>query len=105
MAYEGPDRRIHEVYVTKNTEYHTRRGICVRVRNRDTGLWLEGHVAMEKPLCGAIRFLRGGLRPNTGKPRLGESLYFHGGDMDLVTSTLVEIERPAKRVVQTYSGR
>ncbi len=103
MAYKGPERRIHHVYVTKNTEYHTRRGVCVGVRDRDSGSWLPNHLAMEKPLCGAIRFLKGSLRPNTGTPCLGESLYFHGGDMDLVTSTLVAVERPAKDVVEGYA--
>jgi hypothetical protein len=103
MAYQGPERRIHEVYVTKNTEYHTRRGICVGVRDRDTGEWLLSHMAMDKPLCGAIKFLQGGLRPNLGKPLPGESLYFHGGDLDLVTSTLVTVERPQKDIVARYA--
>jgi len=102
MAYQGPERRIHQVYVTKNTEYHTRRGVCVGVKDRDSGLWLPKHLAVNKPLGGAIKFLKGGLRPNTGRPNVGESLYFHGGDLDLVTSTLVAVERPPKVIIKRY---
>ena len=29
MSYEGPERRIHRVFVTRNTEYHVRQDRCV----------------------------------------------------------------------------
>jgi hypothetical protein len=105
MAYKGGDRRVHRVYITKNTEYHTRRGICVGVMDRDSGVWLPRHMAMHKPLCGSIKFLKGGLRPNLDHPEVGESLYFHGDEMDLVTSTLLAIDRPQKVVVESYRAR
>ena len=103
MAYKGPERRIHKVFVTRNTEYHTRNKVCVGVRDRGTGAWMTQHLALNRNLCGAIKFTRGGMRPNAGPPRKGESLYFHGDDIDVVTSMLVTIERPPKRIVESYS--
>ena len=104
MGYKGPERRIHKVFVTKNTEYHTREGVCVGVRDRATGQWVKQHLAITKSICGAIKFTRGGMRPNLGFPKKGESLYFHGNDIDVVTSSVVQIERPAKRLVKSYSS-
>lgn len=101
-TYVGPERRIHRVFVTKNTEYHTKESVCVGVRDRTSGKWMRQHLAMTKMLCGAIQFTRKGLRPNLGAPKAGESLYFHGDETDVVTSSLISIERPAKRVVTSY---
>ena len=44
-AYDGPERRIHKVYVTRNTEYHVRAGLCVAVRPRK-GEWVTDHHAL-----------------------------------------------------------
>ena len=43
MGYQGPDRRIHRVFVTRNTEYHVRAGVCVAVRDLRGGLMDGGH--------------------------------------------------------------
>jgi hypothetical protein len=102
MAYKGPERRIHKVFVTKNREYHTRENVCVGVRDRSSGSWMKGHLALRRNLCGAIKFTKGGLLPNTGLPKPGESLYFHGGEIDVVTSTLVKVERPKKTTLKLY---
>jgi hypothetical protein len=102
MGYSGPERRVHKVFVTKNTEYHTCKNVCIGVKDRSSGQWVTKHKALTKSLCVAIRFTRGGMRPNTGAPRLGESLYFHGDDIDVVTSSLTNVERPAKDIVQAY---
>jgi hypothetical protein len=102
MGYSGPERRIHKVFVTKNTEYHTIKNVCIGVKDRTSGQWVSKHKALTKRLCGAIRFTRGGMRPNTGAPRAGESLYFHGEDIDVVTSSLIMVERPAKEIVASY---
>ncbi len=104
MAYQGPERRIHKVFVTKNTEYHTRDDVCVGVRDRKSGKWMRQHLAMSKKLSGALKISRKGIRPNLGFPKAGESLYFHGNDTDVVTSSLVEVGRPIKRIVQTYQS-
>src|SRR6187549_387121 len=45
-GYEGTERRRHRVYMTRNTEYHFRDGVCVAVRDRRTGDWLPGHLAL-----------------------------------------------------------
>lgn len=101
--YEGPDRRRHRVYVTKNTEYHFRDGFCVAVRDRRTGDFLQGHLALRRRIQGGIKFyLNGAIVPNTGEPAKGESLYFATDGRDLVTSPLEGVERPERAVVAAY---
>ncbi|MFW5925388.1 MAG: hypothetical protein ACOCV4_04430 [Myxococcota bacterium] len=103
MAYHGTERRIHKVFVTRNTEYHLRRDLCVAVRDRRSGDWLRGHLARGSRVSGGIRFsAQGGIVPNVGTPSIGESLFFEAGGRDLVTSPLVAVERPAREVVSTY---
>ena len=101
--YEGPDRRRHRVYVTKNTEYHFRDGFCVAVRDRRTGDYLHGHLALRRRIHGGLKFyLNGAIVPNAGEPRVGEALYFASGGRDLVTSPLEGVERPSKAIVEAY---
>ena len=105
MAYNGPDRRIHRIYVTRNTEYHVRHDTCVGVRDRQTGMWLQRHFALNLPVAGAIRFFdTGAMRANPGLPQIGESMYFESMGRDLVTSSVVSVERPAADVVLAYSA-
>src|SRR3974390_3397334 len=105
-AYRGTERRRHRVYVTRNTEYHFRDGFCVAVRDRRTGEFLHGHLALSRPVHGGIRFFaNGAIAPNTGEPRPGESLYFANDGRDLVTSPLEHIERPSKELVLAYGAR
>jgi hypothetical protein len=102
-AYRGEDRRRHRVYVTRNTEYHFRDGTCVAVRDRRTGDWLPGHLALRRTLFGSIRFFQNGsLLPNPGEPRVGEALFFASGGRDLITSPLEAVQRPPKTVVAKY---
>jgi len=101
--YEGPDRRRHRVYVTRNTEYHFRDGYCVAVRDRRTGDFLFGHLALRRRAHGGLRFfLNGAIVPNPGDPREGEAIYFASEGRDLVTSPIVRIERPTKELVDAY---
>jgi hypothetical protein len=105
IDYKGPDRRRHRVYVTKNTEYHFRDGFCVAVRDRRTGEFLHGHLALERRIDGGLKFFEnGGIAPNPGEPKTGESLYFATQGPDLVTSPLMGVERPSKEVSQAYPG-
>jgi len=105
MAYEGPDRRVHRVFVTRNTEYHVRSGRCVGVRNRQTGEWVERHIAVRLHVAGAIRFFEGGsMTANPGLPGVGESMYFEGMGHDLVTSSVVSIERAPADSLTHYAG-
>jgi hypothetical protein len=124
-AYRGPERRRHRVFVTRNTEYHFRDGFCIAVRDRRTGDFLEGHLALHRRISGGLKFFgNGGITPNGGEPQPGESLYFagNGGDADddrpagpasrhvartreLVTSPLENVVRPSRDLVDAYPRR
>jgi len=102
-SFQGADRRRHRVFMTRNTEYHFRDGMCVAVRDRRTSAWLPGHLALRRQLFGSIKFfLNGALLPNPGEPKLGEALFFASGGRDLITSPLEKIDRPAKDLVADY---
>jgi hypothetical protein len=104
--YRGPERRRHRVYVTRNTEYHFRDGFCVAVRDRRTGEFLQGHLALHRRVQGGLKFFdNGGIAPNAGDPQPGESLYFASDGRDLVTSPLEAVERPHQAVVNGYPSR
>jgi len=114
--YQGPERRRHRVFVTRNTEYHFRDGFCIAVRDRRTGDFLEGHLALHRRVNGGLRFFaNGGISPNSGVPLPGESLYFAGEGADpngeaarsreLVTSPLEAVERPPRELVDAYPRR
>lgn len=99
----APERRRHRVYVTRNTEYHFRDGFCVAVRDRRTGDFLPGHLAVERRLHGGLKFFpNGAIVPNSGEPQTGEALYFAADGRDLVTSPVESVERPSKTVVNAY---
>ncbi|MCC7539510.1 MAG: hypothetical protein IT379_25010 [Deltaproteobacteria bacterium] len=103
MRYVGKERRIHKVFVTRNTEYHVRGETCVAVKDRRSGQWLRAHLALAQKLAGGLRFqLGGGIVPNTGIPEIGESLYFAAGGKDLVTSAILTVDRPPKDIVAQY---
>jgi hypothetical protein len=102
-GYPGFERRRHRVFLTRNTEYHFRDGICVAVRDRRMGEWLPGHLALRRRLSGSIQFFfNGSLAPHLGEPRVGEALFFVSGGRDLITSPLEAVERPSKDVVKQY---
>ena len=104
MSYEGTDRRRHRLIVTRNTEYHVRRDLCVAVKDRRSGEWLRSHLALRNRVHGGIRFARnGGIVPNPGSPRVGESLFFHAAGRDLVTSPVLSVVRPERSTVSRYS--
>jgi hypothetical protein len=104
-SFAGPDRRRHRIYVTKNTEYHFRDGFCVAVRDRRTGDFLQGHLALRRRIHGGLKFyLNGAIIPNPGEPQVGEALYFASDGRDLVTSPLESIERPSKELTAAYAA-
>jgi hypothetical protein len=104
--YRGPERRHHRVFVTRNTEYHFRDDICIAVRDRRTGQFLHGHLALTRPVHGGIRFFaNGAIAPNPGEPQPGESLYFASDERDLVTSPLEHVVRPSKELAGAYPTR
>ena len=94
------------MYVTRNTEYHLRDGVCVAVRDRQSGKWVSTHDALRQPMLGSLRVARDGeVAASRDVPRLGEALFFETTGRELVTSALCAIERPAKDVVRRYPGR
>lgn len=100
-----PERRRHRVFVTRNTEYHFKDGFCVAVRDRKSGDFLPGHLAVKRRLQGGLKFFgNGAIVPNLGDPTPGEALYFAAGGRDLVTSPVERIERPSKKLVEAYSS-
>jgi hypothetical protein len=101
--FTGAERRIHKVFVTRNTEYHLRSGVCVAVKDRRSGEWLRAHLALRQKVHGGIRFTRsGGISANDGMPEVGESLFFAAEGRDLVTSPVLSVERPERAVVKRY---
>lgn len=101
--YRGLDRRRHRILITENTEYHFRDGLCIAVRDRQTGEWMTDHVALLRPVSGSLQILpNGAIRPNIGPPRIGEALFFATGGRDLITSPLLHEKRPSKHVVDAY---
>jgi hypothetical protein len=104
--YAGPERRRHRVYVTRNTEYHFRDDLCVAVRDRRTGQFMQGHSALAGRIDAGIKFFdNGSIAPSAGEPRPGECLYFASEGRDLVTSPLEAVERPPRQAVSMYPGQ
>ncbi len=102
-GYTGKERRRHRVYMTRNTEYHFRDGFCVAVRDRRSGDFLHGHLALQRRVHGGLKFFpNGAIAPNAGEPQAGESLYFAAEGRDLVTSPLESVDRPPKEIVEAY---
>ncbi|MCU0689799.1 MAG: hypothetical protein MUF54_00220 [Polyangiaceae bacterium] len=98
--YSGPERRIHKVYVTRNTEYHVRKDVCVAVKPRQSKEWVAGQGALRMHLEGHVK--QGTLLPIPGPPALGYRMYFASGDNDVLTSPVIAIIRPPKDVVSEY---
>jgi len=102
-AYWGQERRTRVMYVTRNTEYHFNGQRCVAVRERASGSWLLTHPALNRSLSGSVRFNRNREAfPTLDAPRLGDGLLFASEGVDVVTSNLESIERPAKATVSSY---
>lgn len=98
------ERRIHKVFVTRNTEYHLRRDQCVGVRDRRTGAWNDHHEALFRRVAGAITlFANGSLSASETLPVPGQAMLFEG-EKSLITGPVLAIERPPFPVVMRYPG-
>lgn len=93
MAYSGRDRRMHTIYFTRHTEYHTRANICLAVRDRRSGVWIPDHEAVGMRL----------LPPPPNTVREGKPLRFVSKSSQVETSIVQEIHRPGRTTVDTYS--
>jgi hypothetical protein len=104
MQYTGPERRIHKIFVTRNSEYHMKKSTCVGIRDRKSGTWSKNHSALCQDIAGSILFDEdGSIKISPGLPRVGESMYFDVGGVDLITSSIVSVERPVGNVVAQYA--
>jgi hypothetical protein len=108
MAYKGSDRRRHRVYVTRNTEYHIRDGVCVAVRDRRSRAFRGAHIALNLRMEGGVRiYPSGAMIPNVVSPEEGDAIFFVRQDPDgelkqIVTSRIERVDRPAKTIVALY---
>lgn len=92
MRYHGPDRREHTCFVTDNCEYHTRRGVCVAVRDRRSTIWMAHHRAVG--LCMEDH--------PPGTAYIGRPLVFRSDTDQVQTSPVVDINRPNRTMVEVY---
>lgn len=99
-AFAGPERRHHKLFVTRNTEYHVRDGRVVAVRKRGSGEWVRTHSSLGMEIKGKVE--KDSLVPLPGEPQEGDRLYLASDHKDMVTSTVVSVERPPKEIVAIY---
>jgi len=100
MQDKNQERRHHNMFRTKNTEYHFRDTLCVGVRDRRTGQWLPRHKALRAHLTGYLdRERRVWNRPNRGR-----RLHLITTTGWVLTSALLEIERPSKTDIWCYTS-
>ena len=105
MNFNGAERRRNKMFVTRNTEYFLVDGAGVAVRDRHTGQWLEGHLAIGRELSGGVRILKNGEAiPVESAPQVGEALYFSEGGRELITSVLCSVERPPREIAAHYAA-
>jgi hypothetical protein len=108
MGYKGTERRRHRVYVTRNTEYHIRDGVCVAVRDRRSRAFRAAHLALNLTMEGGVRvYPNGTLLPNIANPTEGDAIFFTRVDDDgelrqIVTSRIERVDRPARSIVAMY---
>lgn len=81
----------YQVFLTRNSEYHLQRHVCVGVRDRRTGSWVEGHPALQRALTSTVR--TAGELAVLQRPQLGESLEFDLDGAPLRTSPVLNIEQ------------
>ena len=108
MAYQGTERRKHRVYVTRNTEYHVRDGVCVAVRDRKSRAFRAAHIALNLRVEGGVRiYANGAMIPNVENPVEGDAIFFthvgpEGEVKQIVTSRVEKVDRPVKTIVALY---
>ena len=91
------ERRRNWTYVTRNTEYHTAKGRCVAVRDLRTGRWVDNHQALDTELFGTLP--PDSSNPRFGETRMGEPLLLVSNDRTFVTSVLLNVYRPERKLV------
>ena len=73
------------------------------VRDRRSGKWLGGHLALRSTVSGGLKFHdNGAISASEGLPTVGESLFFIAAGRDLITSPVLNVDRPPRAVVHDY---
>jgi hypothetical protein len=111
--YIGPERRRHCIFITRNSEYHCRDGVCLAVRDGKTGTFVQGHPAVGLKLALGVRFERDGhvalsssAASLSSELLLGKQLCFTDeGDLEIVTSVVRAVQRPPREVAELYPSR
>ena len=80
----------YRIFLTRNSEYHVESHVCVGVRDRRTGHWVQDHPALRRALLSAVA-ANGGLQA-LYQPCLGERLEFDVDGAALRTSAVLDIE-------------
>ncbi len=103
-GYSGVERRRHRVYVTHNTEYHTRDDLCIAVRDRKTGQWVPNHKALGHRMTGSLHTpTHAGDFPFRYAPEPGDQVVFDDGRKHhVITSELERVTRPPRDLVAVY---
>lgn len=88
----------YRVFLTRNSEYHVERHVCIGVRDRRTGRWVDDHPALRRALLNAVAADGGYHAFYT--PCVGERLEFDVDGAALRTSLVLDIEErdPRKTV-------
>ena len=81
----------YQIFLTRNSEYHLQTHVCIGVRDRRTGVWLEQHPALQRRLASTVR--TAGALAVLQRPQLGESLEFDVDGAPLRTSPVLNIEQ------------
>lgn len=94
------------MFETRNSEYHVLDDVCVAIRDKRTGEWLEEHSALARRIEGGVRvFSNGAAIPTLRPPEVGAPIYFHIDDdchEQVITSKLIAVERPERRDLVRY---
>lgn len=81
-------------YITRNSEYLVRGGVCVEVRERHSLEPRDGHAAIEQFVIARVRWRRdGGHDVQVGAiPEVGDSLVLGAPNHEILTSAVRRIE-------------
>jgi hypothetical protein len=85
--------QLHK-YITRNSEYLVRAGICVEVRALDSSLSRPGHAAVAQSIVARVRWRREGGHDVMvgGMPEVGDSLLLGAPERGVLTSAVRRIE-------------
>ena len=84
-----------QLFITRNREYVMRDDVCIGVRDRRTGNWLSGHVAIDQRVQAMVRPRGRKVVAQPFGPHVGSSLYFPRGPV--VTSAVRKVRTASSR--------